>query len=363
MGVPVVYTGLVDHPDLAEEILARGDADLVGIARAHVADGQLLEKARTGETELIRPCIAANDCINRRYVDGLPFGCAVNPQAGKEIDGAIPRALRPRDLLVIGGGPAGMELAALAAESGHRVRLWDAASTLGGQLQIATHAPCYERLAHYLDWQTRRLERLGVEVTLNRRAFADELMAPSIVALATGAEPRRPPIAGAEKAMEARDILAGRALPGQRVLIIAQEDHMQPLALADYLSVRGHDVVLLYATNSPTILLGRYSVGGPLARLDGQGVRIRVMEQTCAIHADGAEVLHIYSKRRDRLTGFDTVALACGGRSDSALFEELAGRRDDVHLLGDAFAPRRMVFATRQAHVLARLLTEAERGA
>ncbi|MRX48911.1 NAD(P)-binding protein [Paracoccus sp. S-4012] len=354
--VPVVYTGLVDHPDLAEGILARGDADVVGMARAQVADGQLLARAREGKTDLIRPCIAANDCINRRYVDGLPFGCAVNPMAAKELEGPIPKAVLPRELLVVGGGPAGMELAALAAESGHRVRLWEAASELGGQLRIATRAPRYERLARFLDWQTARLERLGVEVTLNRRAEADDLLAPEVVAIATGAAGRRPPVPGAEAALEARDILNGTVTPGRRVLVVAEEDHMQPLALADHLATRGHEVVLVYGTNTPAILLGRYSIGGPLARLDEMGVEIRAMEKVTTIGPDWVETMQIYSKRRTRLDGFDSIALACGGRSDSALYDALSERRGDVHLLGDAFAPRRMVFATRQAYALARIL-------
>lgn len=359
VNVPVIYTGLVDHPDRAEAILAEGHADIVGIARAHVADGQFLAKARAGHADTIRPCIAANDCINRRYVDGLPFGCAVNPLAANEIDGPFPAARRRRDLLVVGGGPAGMELAALAAESGHRVRLWEAAAHLGGQLCIATRAPHYERQAHFLEWQKARLVRGGVVVEVNRRASVDDLMDAEVVALATGATPRRPPIPGAESALEARDILSGRCEPGRRVLLIAEEDHLQPLALADHLSARGHDVVMVYATNSPAILLGRYSIGGPLARLDAQGVRIRCMEQAVALHPDGAEVMNIYSKRRERLSGFDSVALACGGSSDAQLFGELSARRGDVHLLGDAFAPRRMVFATRQAHALALRLAEA----
>lgn len=358
--VPVVYTGLVDHPDLAEEILARGDADVVGMARAHVADGQLLAKARAGQGHLIRPCIAANDCINRRYVDGLPFGCAVNPATAKELEGAIPAARRIRDITVVGGGPAGMEFAALAAEAGHRVRLWEAEHVLGGQLRLATRAPGYDRLTRYLDWQEARLERAGVDVVLNLRARVEDLFDGDTVVIASGASPRRPPVPGVEHAMEGRAILAGQAAPGARVLIIAEEDHMQPLALADYLSTRGHEVTLLYATASPAILLGRYSIGGPLGRLDAQGVRVRVMEKAVAIHPDGVEIMHIYSKRRERLTDFDTVALACGGRSDSALFETVQQKRPNVHVLGDAFAPRRMVFATRQAHTLARLLSQEE---
>lgn len=351
--VPVIYSGLVDTPDLAESILTEGHADMIGIARAHIADGQLLTLARQGQADRIRPCIAGNDCINRRYVDGLPFGCAVNPLAGKEIDGPFPKALYPRSLAVVGGGPAGMELAALAAESGHQVTLWESASDLGGQLRIATRAPHYDRMARYLDWQQARLERLGVTLHLRSRAQARDLLAADIVAVATGANARRPRVPGAELAMEGRDILTGSATPGPRVLIIAEEDHLQPLALADFLSSRGHQVVMVYATNAPAILLGRYANGGLLGRLDAQGVRIRTAEKVVAIHPDGVELMQIYSQRREVLGGFDTVALACGGRSDSTLHAGLSPVRPQVHLLGDAYAPRRMVFATRQAHALA----------
>lgn len=351
--VPVIYSGLVDTPDLAESILTEGHADMIGIARAHIADGQLLTLARQGQADRIRPCIAGNDCINRRYVDGLPFGCAVNPLAGKEIDGPFPKALYPRSLAVVGGGPAGMELAALAAESGHQVTLWESASDLGGQLRIATRAPHYDRMARYLDWQQARLERLGVTLHLRSRAQARDLLAADIVAVATGANARRPRVPGAELAMEGRDILTGSATPGPRVLLIAEEDHLQPLALADFLSSRGHQVVMVYATNAPAILLGRYANGGPLGRLDAQGVRIRTAEKVVAIHPDGVELMQIYSQRREVLGGFDTVALACGGRSDSTLHAALSPVRPQVHLLGDAYAPRRMVFATRQAHALA----------
>lgn len=351
--VPVIYSGLVDTPDLAESILTEGHADMIGIARAHIADGQLLTLARQGQADRIRPCIAGNDCINRRYVDGLPFGCAVNPLAGKEIDGPFPKALYPRSLAVVGGGPAGMELAALAAESGHQVTLWESASGLGGQLRIATRAPHYDRMARYLDWQQARLERLGVTLHLRSRAQARDLLAADIVAVATGANARRPRVPGAELAMEGRDILTGSATPGPRVLLIAEEDHLQPLALADFLSSRGHQVVMVYATNAPAILLGRYANGGPLGRLDAQGVRIRTAEKVVAIHPDGVELMQIYSQRREVLGGFDTVALACGGRSDSTLHAALSPLRPQVHLLGDAYAPRRMVFATRQAHALA----------
>ena len=220
-------------------------------------------------------------------------------------------------------------------------------------------------MAQYLHWQERRLARAGVRIETGRRADHDAVLAGGfdVVALATGASPRRPPVPGAETATEGRDLLAGRAEAGARVLVIAEEDHMQPLALAGFLATRGHLVTLVYATPTPAILLGRYSIGAPLARLDAAGVAVRTLEQVVAIRPGGAVLRHVYSKREFAVDGFDTVALACGGVADSALHAALVGRHPEVHLLGDAFAPRRLVFATRQARALAAILAEDRAGA
>ncbi|MGD6979092.1 FAD-dependent oxidoreductase [Citricoccus zhacaiensis] len=363
--LPIVHTGLVSSPEIAERILAAGEADVVGMARAHIADGQLLTKAAQGRTEAIRPCVGGNECISRRYVDGLPFGCAVNPHTSQELEGPWQRAAAPRRLLVVGGGPAGMELAALAAESGHRVELWEAADALGGQLRIAAAAPCHERFDQYLEWQRRRLAEAGVRVRLDHTATVEGVLAENAdtVAVATGASARRPDIAGVEgqDVLEIRDVLSGAAVPGRRVVVVAQDDHMPPLAVADHLSSRGHDVTVVYGTNGPGQLLGRYIIGGILGRLSAQGVTIRCMEEVVAVGGGSATTRNVYSGVEDRLTGVDSVVLACGGVSESGLFEELRELHGDVHLLGDAYAPRRLVFATRQAYALAKILQEQGR--
>lgn len=360
LSVPVVYTGLVNTPELAEQILAKGEADVIGMARAMVADGELVSKAREGRAHEIRPCVGGNECINRRYVDGLPFGCAVNPVAAKEVDGPWPKAARPRRLLVVGGGPAGMELAALAAESGHSVALWDAGEALGGLIRLATRAPSYERYGDYLGWQERRLRRLGVEITQGRTATADDVLGfgADTVAFATGTTGARPdiPTAPGADVIEARDVLAGTAVPGKNVLIVASDDHMPPLALADYLSERGHCVTMVYGTPSAAILLGRYIIGAPLGRLDERGVEIRQLQEVVAIRKGEVDLRHVYSGKVRTVSGFDTVVLSCGGVSETRLFDAVRGRHPDAHVLGDAFAPRRMVFATRQAYALAKEL-------
>jgi len=363
LSIPVVHTGRINSPDVAERVLAAGHADIVGMARAHIAEGRILEKARHGRVTEIRPCVGGNECISRRYVEGLGFGCAVNPRTSHEVEGPWPRLSGTRNLLVVGGGPAGMELAALTRESGFDVTVWEAEGELGGQLRYAAMAPRHEMYAAYLDWQRRRLRDLGVDVRLGHRATAHEVSeaGADVVAVATGATPRIPQIPGVDgpTVVDLRDVLAGRATVGSRVLVVAQDDHVAPLSVADLLSGRGHEVVVTYATAGPAPLLGRYIVGGVLGRLDAQGVRMRFMEEVVAIRGTEVVVRNVYSLREETVGGFDSVVLACGSVPDSRLYDTLKPQLPAVHVLGDAYAPRRLVFATKQAYALAELLVRS----
>lgn len=362
VSLPVVYAGRVNSIDVAEQVLAAEHADVVGIARAYIAERDLLTKAREGRVAETRPCIGGNDCISRQYAEGLPFGCAVNPHVGTEWQGRWGAAADPRRLLVVGGGPAGMELAALAAESGHTVELWEAERQLGGQLRVAALAPSYEQYGRYLDWQTARLTRAGVRITLGRRACVQDVVAAGaeVVAVATGATPHRPEIPGVDlpHVMDVRDVLRNTAPVGSRVLVIAQDDHLPPLSVADLLSARGHEVTLVYGPAQPGQQLGRYILGGILSRLYRQQVRFRHHEEVVAISAGSVTVRNIYSGQTEDLAGIDSVVLACGGDSDATLYDDLGDAVPERHVLGDAFAPRRLVFATRQAYTLAQLLLE-----
>ena len=360
LDIPVVYSGRVSSIEAAAHVVARGHADVVGMARAMFAEPELISKARSGRTLEIRPCIGTNDCLHRVVVEGIRFGCSVNPATGHEGDRPRAEVGAARSCLVVGGGPAGMELAALLGEAGHRVALWEREEELGGQLRAAAAAAENAAYRDFIGFQAARLERAGVEVRLGAAATPADLLAgsPDVVALATGARPRRPdtiPL-GTPGVVEGRDVLLGRAEVGERVLVVAEEDHMQPLTIAGHLCDLSRTVTVVWSSPGIAPTVGRYSIGAPLAKLSAAGAELVVAERVVEVDSGRVITRSSYSGAERVHHGFDTVVLACGGEAETDLYDEVRGRLPEVHVLGDAYAPRRMSFATRQAYELARTL-------
>jgi 2,4-dienoyl-CoA reductase-like NADH-dependent reductase (Old Yellow Enzyme family)/thioredoxin reductase len=365
--LPVVYVGRVFTPDVAESVLRDGHADLVGMARATIADPSFVNKARAGFDPLIRPCIGANDCIDRRTVEVIEFGCSANPHAGREHVGQLPATTAPKRILVIGGGPAGLEAAALLAERGHAVELWEQNTSLGGQLAIAAGLRMNDRYRSLITWQQQRLHQLNVSVRLGTAATSEQVLAGQfdVVVVATGATPRTLNIPGADLPCvhTIADVANGSAVLGKHVLVASEDDRAAPLAVADHLCGLGHRVTLTYRTNAPSPLVGKYSVGAILGRLDAEGATLVPMARVVCIDATQpaapaqVTLAHSYSDRRWTVDGVDSVVLATGATGNDSLFRALKGVHPDVHIVGDAYAPRRVVFATRQAWHLAAMIT------
>jgi len=363
--VPVVYSGRVSTVATAADVVARGHADVVGMARAMFAEPQLVTKARSGREGEIRPCIGTNDCLHRVVVEGIRFGCSVNPATGHEADQPPATVERPRSVLVVGGGPAGMELAALLGEAGHRTVLMEREPELGGQLRVAAAAAENAAYHDFIAFQADRLDRAGVDVRLGAGVTAESVLAGAhdVVAIATGARPRRPDAlpAGTPGVVEGRDVLLGSVDVGERVLVVAEEDHLQPLTIAGHLCDLGRQVTVVYSSPAIAPTVGRYSIGAPLAKLSAAGAELVVAERVVGFEAGSVTTLNTYSGAERARDGFDSVVLACGGEAETGLYDELHGRLPEVHVLGDAYAPRRMSFATRQAYELARTFGEVLR--
>lgn len=360
--LPAVYVGRVTTAQLADEILAAGHADVVGMNRAMIADPDLVLKARDGRFDEIRPCVGVNDCIHRNIVDGIGFGCALNTSAGHESAGPLPPAQQRKRILVVGGGPGGMEFAALAAERGHAVTLWEQRDRLGGAMALAARAPMQESFQHFIDFQQRRLERAQVALELGREATPGDVdaFAPDVVVVATGAAPQPLEIPGGTlpHVFSAHEVMSGAAhvgprTLGKRVLLVAHHDHMLPLTVADYLAGHGHEVHVVYQSAQIAPNVGRYTIGGPLYRLNEQGVRFSFMLRLTAIGEREVTMADVYTQKLHTLGDFDSVVIAASGAPRNALYRALKATGRTVHILGDAYAPRRITFATRAAHALA----------
>jgi 2,4-dienoyl-CoA reductase (NADPH2) len=220
--IPVIASNRINAPEVGEQILARGDADLVSLARAMLADAEFANKALAGDRAGINVCIACNQACLDHYFTGQPVSCVVNPRAGRESALLLRTTERQKEVAVIGGGPAGLACAATAAERGHRVTLFEKEAQLGGQFNLAKRVPGKQEFAESIAYYAERLRRAGVNVLLSHVPSAAELARYDEVVLATGVTPRRPDIPGADhpKVLTYSDVLAGRVPAGKEVAII-----------------------------------------------------------------------------------------------------------------------------------------------
>jgi 2,4-dienoyl-CoA reductase (NADPH2) len=222
VGVPLITTNRINDPAVADAILARGDADIVSMARPFLADAHFVRKAAAGRADAINTCIACNQACLDHIFERKVATCLVNPFACRETELTLVRANVPRRVAVVGAGPAGLACATTAAERGHRVTLFEAATRIGGQFNLARRIPGKEEFAETLRYYERRLAALGVECTLGTPAGVDDLRDYENVILATGIVPRRPAIEGLTHRSVAgyADIIEGRRVAGARVAII-----------------------------------------------------------------------------------------------------------------------------------------------
>ncbi|MCZ2419496.1 MAG: NADPH-dependent 2,4-dienoyl-CoA reductase [Burkholderiales bacterium] len=222
--IPLVTTNRINAPDVAEEVLARGDADMVSMARPFLADAEFVNKAAAGRADEINTCIACNQACLDHIFERKTCSCLVNPRACNETELVIRPAAAKKKVAVVGAGPAGLAFATTAAERGHDVTLFEAAPEIGGQFNLAKRIPGKEEFAETLRYFRRRLDATGVKVKVSHRATAAELASDGFdhIALATGILPRTPEIPGIDHPKVACyiDVIEGRREAGRRVAIV-----------------------------------------------------------------------------------------------------------------------------------------------
>ncbi|MEJ2452644.1 MAG: NADH:flavin oxidoreductase [Candidatus Thiodiazotropha sp.] len=250
--VPVMHAQNIKDPVQAQRILEEGYVDLVGMTRAHIADPYLVTKIREGRVDQIRQCVGANYCIDRQY-QGLDVLCIQNAATSREqsMPHLIEKAPRRRRVVVVGGGPAGMEAARVSAERGHEVILLEKQEELGGQITIAAKAPARDQMAGITRWMSMELNRLGIDLRLGVTATPELLreLEAEIVVLATGGTPNLEEHAkwGAAEGLvvSSWDILTGKTAPAKNVLVYDAISQFAGVTCADYLAAKGSLVELV----------------------------------------------------------------------------------------------------------------------
>jgi 2,4-dienoyl-CoA reductase-like NADH-dependent reductase (Old Yellow Enzyme family)/thioredoxin reductase len=332
--VPVIVVGRIRTPELAEDILARGQADFVSLGRALIADPQLPQKARQGRADDIRPCISCMRCTIAIREGGL--ACAVNPEAGREELFGRARAGQAKTLWVVGGGPAGMKAAEVAARRGHRVTLFEKTDRLGGKIPLAAAPPYKKVLMEFVEHLSRQLEKLPVEVVLNSEFSPQSLgsQPPDVIIVATGGRPLLPPLEGLEQseAIPAELALSGEAELGARVLIVG--GGAVGSELADLLSEQGKQVTLVEMQEGIALDAMAHFQHFLNQRLGEK--QVKVLTSTKAVRLEPGGLLAQGPQGEERLSGFDSLVVCLGWQPDNSLGEALRKRGFDAYVAGDA---------------------------
>ncbi len=357
--VAVLFTGRINDPVLAEELLQGGYCDLVGMVRAGIADPEFANKAREGRLSEIRRCIACTRCIDEASEPAtIPYApvCSINPVIGQELrwNAECKPAVKPKHVLVVGGGAAGCETARVAATRGHKVTLLEQGKRLGGQLLIALKAPGRDSFEDQVYFEENELARLGVEVRLETRAdvAAIKALSPQAVVIATGSVPRVPdnvPGIDLPHVVQGWDVLLDKVSTGKRVAVVSQEDYYQTPCVAEYLATQGKQVEVFHKSVHLGTEIARYSIGMVLKRMEDCGVKIHPSRLLSEVRTVGLEVISSWSGYRYRVDGFDSVVLVYGSVPQSGLFDELNAGSSvaELFLTGAAWAPRRLAEAVR----------------
>jgi 2,4-dienoyl-CoA reductase-like NADH-dependent reductase (Old Yellow Enzyme family) len=342
---PVFVAGRINQPQIAEQALASGAADMCGMTRALISDPEMPNKARAGQLDDIRACVACNQACIGHMLNACSISCIQRPETGREFAyGTRLPALSPRKVMVVGGGPAGLKAAAVAAERGHSVTLFEAACQLGGQVNLAQLLPGRAEFGGVTTNLSNEVARAGVDVRL-KTVVTPELIArhaPDAIVLATGGTAHAPAIEGADEAhvVTAWQILEGRANVGARAVIADWRCDWIGLGIAERLAREGCHVRLAVNGMIAGQTIPQYARDAWLGDLHKLGVEILPYLRLYGADAEDAYFQHTLSGEPVILNGVDTLVTALGTQSVTVLEDALTEWEGDVHVIGDALCPR-----------------------
>ena len=374
VSIPLITSNRINTPEVAEELLADGCADMVSLARPMLADPDFVKKAMAGKSATIAPCIACNQACLDHTFGGKISSCLVNPRACYETELKLEPAETAKSIAVVGAGPAGLSTALAAAERGHKVTVFDRASEIGGQLNMAKQVPGKEEFWGFVDWYRTMVDEMGVTVKLNTEVSANDLDGFDEIIIATGVIPRDPQIPGQNggNTVNYVDVLKGTAKVGDRVAVIGaggigfdvseflvHEGESPTLNLPEWMTEWGvadpaehraglapegpqphkpaRQVTMLQRKSSkPGKGLGKTTGWIHRAALAMKDVQMIAGVNYEKIDADGLHISFGEAREKPTLIEVDTIVLCAGQLSDRSLADALEAKGKTCHVIGGA---------------------------
>ena len=355
LDMPIMAVGRINDPVIAEEIIREGKADLVCMGRGLLADPEMPNKAKEGRLDDIRMCIACNTCMESIFRKGR-VECLVNPTLGREREMELQPAEKKKRVMVVGGGPGGLHVAAVAAARGHEVLLFEKQLQLGGQLLLGSVTQYKKELLGLIRFHAKQLEKLGIQIHLDREVTPETVKEtnPDVVVLCTGATPLHLPLSGIEKSIvfSVPEVLNGHKPVGRKTVVIG--GGATGCEVAHHLTENGCQVTIV--EQLPRIAGQMESITRKvlLQQLKENRVRFFTGHRVSRIADHG-----VYVTAEDGAESFieaEAVVMAVGYKADNRLYERIKSLKIPIYQIGDCLEPRSAKAAILEAAEIGRAI-------